>query len=618
MYDFPGALLAAIVTATPEIAALVDPDGSIAWANPAFITRWPCAESPNVAGLLHVVHPDDHEQVEGAWQVIRANRLRTVMQRARLGCGHSYREGRVRFTRVDGSDGHGVVIHVEHLEPGFSAYGDIDPLTGLADRGSFLTEIDGALAAESPGQLVLLDIDHFRTINETLGHATGDELLVAVARRLRDAVHDGDVVARVSADEFGVVCCHDAADDPDLASRLRAEVRQPIRLGSEDHVIDCSVGTVPLNLMSSAIEVLAAADSAVFFAKARGRGRVEVFDQALRDSATKSLRRTIELRQAVLGDELVLHYQPIVDLSTGRTVGCEALLRWMHPREGELAAGEFIDVAESAGLIETITERLLTDACLAAWHLSQRVPANAGAAPYIAVNLSPGQLADPQFIDYVDYALRRSGIAPSQLMVEITERAMMYDVRSAVATLTTLRERGVRVALDDFGTGYSSLLRLRELPVDCLKIDRAFVSGLTHSTDDLAIVASVVNMAATLGLHAIAEGVESEEQLDQLRALGCPAAQGFMWSKAVPLADVPLEPGVRPVPPRITRQTGPTRDQHLIDWIMRLHASGASLDSVAAVLNQSGARTENGRRWHARSVARVVSAAAFPELDQTS
>jgi len=199
-------------------------------------------------------------------------------------------------------------------------------------------------------------------------------------------------------------------------------------------------------------------------------------------------------------------------------------------------------------------------------------------------------------------------------MVEITETAVLVDVPAAVAVLGALRRRGVRVALDDFGTGFSSLLRLRELPVDCLKVDRAFVAGLTRSRDDLAIVASVVNMAATLGLDCIAEGVEAEEQADQLRRLGCATAQGYLWSPAVPLQQVPLEPGLSPTARR-QRRLAVQVDPETEAWIMRLHRGGASLHSITAVLNAAGERTTRGRRWHPRSVARVISHAAFPHLD---
>src|SRR5690349_10460482 len=213
MSDFPRALLTAIVTATPEIAAVVGIDGTVTWINPAFVTQWPCAESPEVRGLLDVVHPDDHADVEAAWEVVADGRLRTIVRTARLGCDHTYRDGRVRFIRVDGPDGpDSVVIHVTDLEPRFVPNGDMDPLTGLADRATFFAEIDAALATGGSGQVVLVDLDHFHVVNESLGHGVGDDLLVTMARRIRDTAHDGDVVARISGDEYGVLCCHLDAD----------------------------------------------------------------------------------------------------------------------------------------------------------------------------------------------------------------------------------------------------------------------------------------------------------------------------------------------------------------------------------------------------------------------
>ena len=613
MSDVSRALLAAIVNATPEIAAFIDSQGEVEWTNPAFITRWPCAETPTVRGLLDVVHPDDRPLVENAFDVVRAGGPRTVVQRARLGCDHVYREGRVRFTRVDSNgEHHSVLIHVEDLEPRFVDGGDLDPLTGVADRAALLSEIDSAITAETVGQLLLLDLDHFHLVNTSLGHAAGDDLLITVARRLRGAAHDGDVVARVSGDAFAVLCCHQGPRAATLADRLRTEVRRPITLGFTNHVVDASIGTVSLDVVFSTIEALAAVDAAVHLAKSRGRGRTEVFDKGLRDSAVSTLRRTTELREAVVEGALTLRFQPIVDLDSGRTVGCEGLLRWIHPEEGELGAGEFIDVAEAAGLVDALTDTLLNEACAAVRELPEGRAD--GRPPYVSVNLSPQQLVNPRIIETIDAALRRWDINPAQLMVEITETTMMHDVQTAVATLTALRNRGVRVALDDFGTGYSSLLRLRELPVDCLKIDRAFVSGIVRSVDDLSIVASVVNMATTLGLEAIAEGVETEDQAQQLRKLGCRSAQGFLWSPAVPISRLPAEPGRRARRPRRTPKS-PALDPHLIAWIMRLHGSGASLHSIAAVLNQSGTRTPTGARWHPRSVARVVARAAYPLLE---
>ncbi|MBV9292445.1 MAG: EAL domain-containing protein [Frankiales bacterium] len=609
MSDTSAALLAAVVTATPEIAALVGPDGDVVWLNPAFATRWPCAQSPTVSGLLDVVHPADHPAVEAAWEEVRSGAKRTVVRRARLGCSHTRRPGRVRLTRVDSGGAEGsVVIHVEAADAGGGARSGLDPLTGLLDRTGLLADLDALLASGTPACLSLFDIDRFRLVNESLGHTAGDDLLRTVAQRFRGVVHDDDVVARVSADEFAVVCTH-VEHHRDLVEALRAEIRLPIAMGDSRHFVDCSVGVVSLDVVAGSIEAMAAADSAVYLAKSRGRGRVEIFDVGLRDSAMTTLRRTSELQHAANNDEFVLRYQPIVDLNTGATVGCEALLRWLHPTAGELTAGEFIEIAETSGLVNDLTPMLLMNAGVAVRRLSQT---RAGA--YVSVNLSPRQLGDPRLLDHVDRGIAQAGIEPKQLMVEITETAVLLDVPGAVAVLRALRERGVRVALDDFGTGFSSLLRLRELPVDCLKVDRAFVSGVARSRDDLAIVASVVNMASTLGLDCIAEGVESEDQAEQLRRLGCAAAQGYLWSPAVALQDVPAQPGLRH-DPRRRQAEAPAVDSDTEDWIMRLHSGGASLHSIAAVLNGAGARTARGTRWHPRSVARVISRAAYPQLD---
>ncbi|MBV9098609.1 MAG: bifunctional diguanylate cyclase/phosphodiesterase [Frankiaceae bacterium] len=609
MRETSAALLNAVVTATPEIAALVDADGEVAWINPAFVTRWPCAQAPTVDGLLDVVDPGDHAAVEEAWEELRSGESRSVVRRARLGCAHTRTPGRIRLTRVDSGGAAGsVVIHVEEADgAGVSRTGH-DPLTGLLDRTGLLSHLDALLAAGTPACLALIDLDRFRLVNESLGHTAGDDLLVTVARRLRAQAHDDDIVARVSADEFAVICAH-VDRHGDLVDALRAGVHEPIPIGADRHVLDCCVGVVSLEVVSGSIEAMAAADSAVYLAKSRGRGRVEIFDTGLRDSAIKTLRRTSELQHAADNDEFVLRYQPIVELSTGVTVGCEALLRWLHPEAGELGAGEFIDIAEASGLVNELTPTLLTKACLAAERLSRT-----RAGTYVSVNLSPRQLGDQHLLDHVDHALARSGIEPRQLVLEITETAVLDDVPAAVAALCALRQRGVRIALDDFGTGFSSLLRLRELPVDCLKVDRAFVAGIARSRDDLAIVASVVNMAATLGLDCIAEGVESEEQAEQLRRLGCATAQGYLWSPAVPLHDVPLQPGLPPrsrPQPRLALRVDPESEA----WIMRLHRSGASLHSIAAVLNAAGERTDRGTRWHPRIVARVISRAAYPQLD---
>ena len=606
------ALLNAIVTATPEIAAFASTTGEVRWVNPAFVTLWPCADKPTVEGLLDVVHPEDQSVIEAAWEAVASDTVHNAVRLVRLGCGHvgqGYREGRVRLSRVDANDAPGsVVIHVETLDGSRPAAGR-DPLTGLVDRFGLMTRLETAIAARRCAALVLVDLDRFHAVNQTLGYAGGDQVLITVGRRLAAAASATDVVARVGSDEFAVLCCDPDVDVEALVADLQAAIRQPVLIGGAQCVTDGSIGITMFEVMSDTHEAMALAESAVRLAKSRGSGGVEVFDRGLRDSAIKNLQRTAELRDAVKRGEIVLRYQPIVDLATGGTVGCEALLRWQHPTEGELVAGEFIDIAEASGLVGDLTSVLLTDGCLAAAALGRRGERE---QPYVSVNLSPSQLVDPQLVDLVERALRRSGIDPSRLMLEITERAVLTDMETAVATLAALRERGVRIALDDFGTGFSSLLRLRELPVDCLKIDRAFVNGITHRDDDLAIVASVVNMAATLSLACIAEGVETRDQVEQLRRLGCEAGQGYLWSPAIAVTEVNPTYGTAPVRQRPLPDS--PADATTSAWIMRLHRAGSSLNTIAAALNQAGARTRRGTRWHPRTVAAVVSQTAYPQL----
>jgi diguanylate cyclase (GGDEF)-like protein len=613
MPETSAALLTAVVTATPEIAAFVSADGEVLWINPAFVTRWPCADKSTARELLHVLHPDDLAFVQQAWTDVSSGGPRTEVRRARLGCPDgSYDEGLVRLTRVEDGDAAGsIVIHVQELD-GAGVTRGIDPLTGLVDRQGLMTELDVLLADSGCAGLALLDLDNFHLVNETSGHVGGDAVLIATARRLRAAAAKTDLVARMSADEFAVVFTDRHTPIDEQLAGLRAEVQRPLHIGEVEHTLSCSVGVASLDVMTGTIEALAAAESALFVAKTRGGGQHEVFDSGVRESTMRALRRTSELKQAAAEGNIVPRYQPIVDLGTGRTVGCEALLRWIHPTEGELAACDFLELAEDSGLVNELTESLLVDACLAAERLS-RAWAGSNGSPYVSVNLSPRQLTDPRLVGWLDYAVQRAGIDPGQVMVEITESTMFTDVHPAVAALSALRQRGVRVALDDFGTGFSSLLRLRELPVDCLKIDRTFVSGIVHNQDDLAIVASVVHMTATLGIDCIAEGVETEDQLEELRRLGCGAAQGFLWSRAVAVDDVPLEPGTTRPRPREPRATAGV-DESTQAWIMRLHRSGTSLSSIAAVLNQSGSRTPRGTRWHPRTVAQVVAKAAYPQL----
>jgi EAL domain-containing protein (putative c-di-GMP-specific phosphodiesterase class I) len=291
-------------------------------------------------------------------------------------------------------------------------------------------------------------------------------------------------------------------------------------------------------------------------------------------------------------------------------VGCEALLRWNHPWEGQLTAESFIAIAESSGLVNSLTETLLLEACKTVVDLAS----STGGAKSVAVNLSPRQLADPRLVSLAEIALSRLAAEPSSLTIEITETAVLSDLDATLNTLRKLRELGVEIALDDFGTGYSSLTHLKKLPVTKLKIDRSFVGGITRDSEDLSIVASVAHLARTLGLTCVAEGVETNEQSYILEDLGCEQAQGYLWSPAVPFADLI----------RLTGKRGFPRPGRLSDWsvdedtrarILGLHRAGTSLEAIAGLLNQSGSRTARGARWKTSGVARVIARWAFSRLE---
>jgi diguanylate cyclase (GGDEF)-like protein len=379
--------------------------------------------------------------------------------------------------------------------------------------------------------LILCDLDRFHLVNESWGHAAGDAVLVEVGDRLRRVAHDGDLVAWLGADEFAILCEHDPLRAVRLPARLRAAVRRPIASGPVECVLTTSVGLTRPLPGTPTLEALASAGGALFLAKERGRDRTEVFDEQLRLAAITTLTRTAELRQGIARDELALHFQPIVDLATEGIVGYEGLLRWWHPDEGMLAPDSFLHLLESSGLISDLTPLLLTQAAEAAC----RLDAVATPPPYIAVNVSARQLGDSSLVRHVDKMLERTGLVPERLVLEITESAIVTDLRSAIRTLKRLRERGVGIALDDFGTGYSSLLLLRRLPVTKLKIDRSFVAGCLRDGHDDAIVSSLIDLAAKLGVDCIAEGVELPEQARHLLDLGCPAGQGFLWGGAAAL-----------------------------------------------------------------------------------
>ncbi len=414
-----------------------------------------------------------------------------------------------------------------------------DPLTGLANRSLFTERLTQALArterhAGSVGVL-FLDLDRFKVINDSLGHESGDRVLTCVADRLRRILRPEDTASRFGGDEF-VILCEDLVDELEavtIAKRVAAALSEPIPLQTGEIVITTSIGiSMSKGLADRPQELIRDADAAVYRAKERGRARYELFDHDMRLRAIRRLETENDLRRALEAGELRVYYQPLVRLDSQRVESMEALVRWEHPQRGLLAPASFIPVAEETGLIADLGEWVLQEACRQSVRWERR---SVGRRPVtMAVNLSARQLARPEFEESLRRILEETGADPTHLALEITETLLVDAAAPTLVTLQRLRELGVHLSIDDFGTGYSSLTYLKQFHVDSLKVDRSFVRGLGRDPEDSSIVTAVVNLAHGLGLTAVAEGVETESQLDQLQDLGCDLGQGFHFSPPRP------------------------------------------------------------------------------------
>jgi diguanylate cyclase (GGDEF)-like protein/PAS domain S-box-containing protein len=494
-----------------------------------------------------------------------------------------------------------------------------DALTGLPNRVLVDDRLRHALASRSrsPVAVLFLDLDNFKNINDATGHHNGDAVLIEVARRLERTVRPDDTVARFGGDEFVIVCEQtDEVAAHLVADRILAELAHPIEVAERVMYISASIG-ISVSPPMDGTELLRFADAAMYDAKARGRSRAVLFDETLANGADERWQLSNDLRSAIESDSLQLWYQPIVDLDTGDLLALEALCRWDHPTLGMVPPDRFVPVAEATGLSTALDKWVLRAASGDARRFM-----NAGLfhdSGHVAVNISARSLSDAGLEQAVRDSVHDAGVPYRAIALEVTETGVMADPDRACRLLEDLQSLGVSIALDDFGTGYSSLTYLRRLPVSTIKIDRSFVSQMVVDPGDLAIVVSIVDLARSVHLTAVAEGVETVEQLEMLRRLGCRAGQGYLWSRPVPAEEILalVADGNRvgrswPAPlaadevGRRKHTLGVTAE-HGLNRLMQLHHAGSSLTTIAAALNQEGFHTPRGQRWHTATVARTIA-----------
>lgn len=414
-----------------------------------------------------------------------------------------------------------------------------DGLTGLANRTLLRNRVEHAFSRRERRDedlaVLLIDLDGFKKVNDTLGHGTGDQLLVQVAARLQQCLRPSDTAARIGGDEFGVLLedLHDANDAARVAERILEALGLPFDLNDREVRVSASIGVVATPANQGAEEAMSNADLAMYTAKQGGKARYALFEPSMHAAAVKRLELEQDLQRALEAGEFDLRYQPILELQDGRIVGVEALLRWHHPKDGLLAPSAFIDVAEDTGLILPIGRWVLAVACKRARWLQAEWPSEPALS--MSVNLSARQFRDPALVHDVTDALEKSGLDAEALTLEVSEAALMQDEEEGCTTLFQLKDLGVRVAVEAFGTGHSSLSRLRHLPLDVLSFDKSFIEGLRSGSSDWEFAGSILKMCETLEMDSHVEGIERSEQLSKLRELGCDEGQGYYLSRPLDL-----------------------------------------------------------------------------------
>jgi len=522
---------------------ITDAHGVITWCGPS-VERLSGFRSEDLLGtrLISLAHPDDFAIIEQfVAAVLRADAS------ARADCRMRMRDGSYRMLQVTGRNLLGDdavsgllwtgldVTERRQLEDQLRGRAFHDPLTGLANRALFVDRLEHALATSVGGAAVLfIDLDDFKTVNDSLGHDAGDELLVLAAHRIASGLRPSDTAARFGGDEFAVLL--ERAGEQEAATtaeQILTSLAAPFDIHDREVFVHASIG-VAVSDGSDPTAMLRNADIAMYRAKATGKRRYDTYRSDMHADAVRRLELHADLERGLDRNEFRAHYQPIVNLESGRIVSFEALVRWQHPQRGLLTPRDFVPLAEETGLIEPLGEWILREASrqATAWRASFDPTLT------LAVNLATRQVLTGTLLDIVEDALRTSGLDAECLTLELTENALFADLEAAARTLKSLRRIGVRVAIDDFGTGYSSLAYLQQFPVDVLKIDRSFVLGLLDPTRSPTLVSMIVELARNLGATTVAEGIEELGQLRRLRELGCTLGQGYLFARPLAATDV--------------------------------------------------------------------------------
>ncbi|HEV8115465.1 MAG TPA: EAL domain-containing protein, partial [Acidimicrobiales bacterium] len=540
-------LAGAILEASADLTVILDGRGLITHASTAATamlgrpSAWLAGQS--FAGLAH---PEDRPRLEdlGAGVAGPAREVRL-----------SHLQGHWVITEISGCDLRGdpdvggIVLNIRDISARKAHEEDLvrralyDPLTGLANRALFREHVEKALARlrrspALPHAVLFVDLDSFKTVNDSLGHAAGDEVLVEVGNRLRRWVRPGDTAGRLGGDEFSVLLENTSETEVKvLAERILKVLLAPVLVQGKEVVLSGSIGIALSDSGEDADELLRNADVAMYTAKGAGKGQFRMFEPEMHHAALRRLDLEADLRRAIDEDELFLTYQPICDLATREVCGMEVLVRWQHPEQGLIQPLDFIPLAEDTGLIRPLGRLILERALRQAQEWAERFPRPRPLR--VCVNASVRQIEHPGFYDEVANALACSGFDGRNLTLEITESLFMNDLQATIEKLSRLKELGLKLAVDDFGTGYSSLSYLRSLPIDILKIDKSFVAGVTFGVEQSAVAQAVVKLARTFNLKTVAEGIEQPEQAARLLAIGADMGQGYLFSR--PLTALRME-----------------------------------------------------------------------------